>query len=73
MTPEELENFITLKCQSCGGKLDVFGDMERFACGYCGTEMIVQRRGGTISLKRVEEAIKKLQIGTDRRLNRSTL
>jgi len=28
--------------------------------------MIVQRRGGTISLKRVEEAIKKLQIGTDR-------
>jgi len=59
------ENFISLKCQSCGGKLDVYEDMERFACGYCGSEMIVQRRGGTIALKLVQEAIKKVQIGTD--------
>src|SRR5260370_9134138 len=60
------ENFISLKCQSCGGKLDVYEDMERFACGYCGTEMIVQRRGGTVALKLVQEAIKQLQIGTDK-------
>jgi hypothetical protein len=60
------ENFITLKCQSCGGKLDVYEDMERFACAYCGTEMIVQRRGGTVALKLVQEAIKKVQVGTDK-------
>ena len=41
-------------------------DMERFACGYCGTDMIVQRRGGTVVLRLVQEAIKKVQIGTDK-------
>src|SRR5260370_39266773 len=60
------ENFISLKCQSCGGKLDVYEDMERFACGYCGTEMIGQRRSGTVALKLVQEAIKKVQVGTDK-------
>src|SRR6266581_1910663 len=60
------ENFITLKCESCGGKLEVYDDIERFACGYCGTEMVVQRRGGTVALKLVQEAIKKVQIGTDK-------
>src|SRR5438046_5759347 len=60
------DNFVPLKCQSCGGKLDVYLDMERFACGYCGTEMVVQRRGGTVALKLVQEAVKKVQIGTDK-------
>jgi ribosomal protein S27E len=60
------EEFIKLKCQNCGGNLDVYGDMERFACAYCGTEMIVQRRGGTVALKLVQEAIKKVQVGTDK-------
>ncbi len=60
------ERFISLKCESCGGKLDVYGDMERFACGYCGTEMVVQRRGGTVSLKAVAEALGQVQVGTDK-------
>jgi predicted RNA-binding Zn-ribbon protein involved in translation (DUF1610 family) len=37
-------HFINLNCAHCGGKLEVFDDMERFVCGYCGSEMIVQRR-----------------------------
>ena len=48
MTP----HFINLNCTNCGAKpLDVHDDddMERFACGYCGTEIIVQRRGGTVA------------------------
>jgi predicted RNA-binding Zn-ribbon protein involved in translation (DUF1610 family) len=57
---------VTLKCPSCGSSLDVSSDMERFACGYCGTEQIVLRRGGTVSLKPVEEAISKVQVGTDK-------
>src|SRR5271168_5637557 len=41
------ERFINLNCVNCGGKLDVYDDMERFTCGYCRTEIVVQRRGGT--------------------------
>ncbi|MEO6741201.1 MAG: hypothetical protein ABIP20_13185 [Chthoniobacteraceae bacterium] len=57
---------LTLKCPSCGAALDVSPDMERFACGYCGTEQIVQRRGGTVSLKLISDAISRVQTGTDR-------
>jgi predicted RNA-binding Zn-ribbon protein involved in translation (DUF1610 family) len=46
-----IAHFISLNCASCGGTLEVYDDMERFACGYCGTEMAVQRRGGTAVLK----------------------
>jgi hypothetical protein len=60
------DHFVGLNCTNCGAKLDVYDDMERFFCGYCGTEMVVQRRGGTINLKGVTEAIKKVQIGTDK-------
>jgi ribosomal protein S27E len=60
------EHFIDLNCTNCGGKLEVYDDMERFACGYCGSQMLVQRRGGTVALKAVIEAIHKVQIGTDK-------
>jgi ribosomal protein S27E len=60
------DHFINLNCANCGAKLDVYNDMEQFACGHCGTEMIAQRRGGTVVLKAVIEAIKKVQIGTDK-------
>jgi DNA-directed RNA polymerase subunit RPC12/RpoP len=60
------EHFINLTCANCGGKLEVYDDMERFACGYCGSEMLVQRRGGTVALKAVTEAIHQVQIGTDK-------
>ncbi len=60
------DHFINLNCANCGAKLEVYDDMDRFACGYCGTEMLVQRRGGTVALKAVTEAIKKVQIGTDK-------
>ena len=60
------DHFINLNCTSCGGKLDVYDDMERFVCGYCGSAMIVQRRGGTVALKAVTEATRQVQIGTDK-------
>lgn len=58
--------FINLNCVNCGAKLEVYDDMDRFACGCCGTEMLVQRRGGTVALRAVAEAIRKVQIGTDK-------
>jgi|SRR5579872_849133 len=60
------EHFINLNCANCGAKLEVYDDMDRFACGFCGTELLVHRRGGTVALKQVTEAIKQVQIGTDR-------
>ena len=58
--------FVVLNCPNCGGKLEVHNDLERFACSYCGSEMLVQRHGGTVSLQRVTEAIAKVQVGTDK-------
>jgi ribosomal protein S27AE len=57
---------VPLKCPSCGAKLEVSEDMDRFACGYCGTELVTQRRGGTVALKSLTDAIVKVQIGTDK-------
>jgi len=53
------DHFIKLKCENCGSGLDVYDDMDRFACGYCGTEMAVQRRGGTIVLQPITDAVRK--------------
>src|ERR1035438_7814036 len=57
--------FVSLNCQNCGGKLEVYPDIDRFACSYCGSEMMVQRRGGTVALKAITAAISKVQVGTD--------
>ncbi len=56
-------DFITLTCPSCGGKLQVTPDLDRFACMFCGAEHIVRRSGGAISLSPVVEAITKIQEG----------
>jgi hypothetical protein len=61
----QFKTFI-LKCPSCSAPLNVSPDMERFACGHCGTEQIVLRRGGTVALKLVSEAVSRVQAGTDR-------
>ena len=57
---------LTMSCPDCGGKLDVSDDMTRFTCGYCGTEQLVERRGGTVSLKVLTHAIAGVQAGTDK-------
>lgn len=57
---------ITLKCAGCGAGLSISEDMTRFACGYCGTEQIVERKGGTVALKPITDAIGRVQVGTDK-------
>ena len=57
---------VPLKCVSCGAALEISPDMEQFACGYCGASLLVERRGGTVALKRLTDAIAKVQAGTDR-------
>ena len=45
-----MPDIINLTCPSCGGKLQITSDIERFSCGYCGNEQLVQRSGGIIIL-----------------------
>lgn len=61
-----MADFITLTCPSCGGKLQLTDDIERFACGYCGTEHIVRRNGGIVSLAPVIESLSRVQVSTDK-------
>ena len=46
-------DFITLSCPSCGHKLQITDDIDRFACATCGNEYIVYRSGGVVTLKPV--------------------
>lgn len=57
---------VSLKCTSCGAALDITPDLDTFSCAYCGHRLLVQRSGGTISLKTLEEAVSRVQHGTDR-------
>jgi len=59
-------DFVSLSCPSCGGKLQITSDIERFACSYCGIEHIVRRGGGIITLAPVVEGLKKVQTGVDK-------
>lgn len=63
---DEILRILTLKCPSCGADLEITSDMTSFACGYCGTQQMVQRRGGSVSLKLIGDAIARVQLGTDR-------
>lgn len=56
---------VALKCPNCGGRLEVSKEMSHFACGYCGANVQVQRRGGTIALS-LGEAIERVQVATDK-------
>lgn len=64
-------DFITLSCPNCGGKLEITPDMERFACKFCGSEHLVRRAGGAVSLAPVVEGLKRVETKFDQVLNGS--
>jgi ribosomal protein S27AE/type IV secretory pathway TrbD component len=57
---------LKLSCVNCSAPLEIGADLERFACGYCGTNQVVERSGGTVALRRVADAIQAVQRGTDK-------
>ena len=61
-----MSDFITLSCPSCGNKLQITDDIDRFACSACGNEHIVKRSGGIVTLKPVLDGIKRVQVGVDK-------
>jgi ribosomal protein S27AE len=59
-------DFVTLSCPSCGGKLQIGHEIDRFACSHCGNEHVVKRSGGIVSLEPVIERLTKVQVGVDK-------
>ena len=45
-----MPDFVSLTCPGCGTRLTVPNEIERFACGSCGIELVVRRGGGIVSL-----------------------
>lgn len=60
-----MSDLFTLSCPSCGAKLGLTDDIQRFACAHCGTEHIVRRGGGIIALVPVLESLHAIRQGTD--------
>ncbi len=61
-----MPDFISLTCPTCGGKLQITNDIERFACGHCGNEHVVRKMGGVISVAPVIEELKGVKTGVDK-------
>jgi hypothetical protein len=55
---------VKLSCKSCGAKLELTDNIDRFSRAHCGAEWIVNRSGGIVSLKAVEEGIGKIAEST---------
>ncbi len=60
-----MAEYVTLTCPSCGSRLQVTNDLDRFACGYCGNELHVNRGGGVISLKPVMDGLDRVESKLD--------
>lgn len=61
-----MPEFVTLSCPSCGAKLQVGSDLERFACAHCGNEHVVNRGGGVVSLAPVLEQLQNVHSGVNK-------
>lgn len=59
-------DLVNLSCPSCGGELEIKASVERFACGYCGTEHIVERSGGVVTLEPIVKELKGVKAGVDK-------
>jgi predicted RNA-binding Zn-ribbon protein involved in translation (DUF1610 family) len=61
-----MSDFIPLECPNCGARLEVTEDLDRFACGHCGKQLMVRRGGGIVALKPVVDELKGVKVGVDR-------
>ena len=61
-----MSDFVSLTCPSCGGKLRITPDIDRFACQFCGTEQIVKRGEGIVSVIPVMDAIGQVKQSVDK-------
>ena len=61
-----MSDVITLTCPSCGGRLQITPDINRFVCAHCGNEHVVRRSGGIVSVQPIVEGLHSIQKGTDK-------
>jgi predicted RNA-binding Zn-ribbon protein involved in translation (DUF1610 family) len=61
-----MADFVTLTCPTCGGKLQITPDIDRFACAHCGNEHLVMRAEGAIAIRPLTESLTGLRRATDR-------
>ena len=61
-----MPDIITLSCPTCGAKLSISQDIERFACSQCGQEYVVKRAGGMVALVPVQDSINPAGSGLDK-------
>lgn len=69
IAPEKREGGLpiySLSCANCSAPLEIGSDTERFICAHCGSAQILERAGGIISLRKVENSLHAIQRGTDR-------
>jgi len=59
-------DLVTLTCPTCGGKLQITPDIDRFACTHCGNEHLVKRSEGVIAIQPLAESLTGLRRATDR-------
>jgi predicted RNA-binding Zn-ribbon protein involved in translation (DUF1610 family) len=70
---DAMSDFVTLSCPTCGGKLQITQDIDRFACSHCGNEHVVKRSGGIVALSPVVEGLAKVQVGVDKAASELTI
>ena len=60
-----MPEFTTFFCPSCGAKLKIDSDLDRF-CTYCGNEFAIKRNGRTISIESAVRQLHNVQTGVDK-------
>jgi hypothetical protein len=61
-----MADFVTLACPTCGGKLQITPDINRFACAHCGNEHLVKRLEGLVALQPLQASLSGLERATNR-------
>lgn len=63
-----MNSTLNLTCPSCNSKLQIPRDVIRFACETCGSELVVDKRGGIVVLRTVSSEAsntKDIPVGTN--------
>jgi hypothetical protein len=61
-----MPDFVTLSCPSFGADLQIIPDMDRFVCSHCGTQQLVKRADGTISLAPILDSLNQVKAGVNK-------
>lgn len=57
---------VSLHCPNCSAPLEIGPSLDRFACLYCGANLVASRSGGTLALTQLHDTALRIAQGTDR-------